>query len=182
MVEHEPVTVEEDEIHYCEVHPDRETNLRCNKCGRYMCPQCAVQTPVGYRCRECIRAQDDKYFSATNNDYVIIFAICTVLSLVGGVIASAIHFGIFVMFIAIPFGGFIGEMALRAVQRRRGRYSVQVAAAGAVIGGALGKFVHIFLLTGILTFDPTFIVRDISTLVYIGIIAVTVSGMFKVRI
>ena len=47
--EHEPITVEE--TTYCAVHPDRETSLQCNRCGRYMCVECAVHTPVGYRCR-----------------------------------------------------------------------------------------------------------------------------------
>ena len=52
----EPVVNEPDvtdEVTYCAVHPDRETGLRCNKCGRLMCAECAVPTPVGYRCREC---------------------------------------------------------------------------------------------------------------------------------
>ena len=33
----------------CANHPDRETLLRCNKCGKPICISCAVRTPVGYR-------------------------------------------------------------------------------------------------------------------------------------
>src|SRR5690606_10430831 len=39
---------------YCTVHPTRATLLRCNRCGRPMCTDCAVQHPVGLRCRECV--------------------------------------------------------------------------------------------------------------------------------
>ena len=39
----------------CEAHPDVETNLRCGKCDKPICPKCMVETPVGARCRECAR-------------------------------------------------------------------------------------------------------------------------------
>jgi hypothetical protein len=29
------------------------TGLRCSRCGRPICPQCAVRTPVGLRCPDC---------------------------------------------------------------------------------------------------------------------------------
>ena len=34
-----------------------ETSLRCNKCGKPICAKCAVRTPTGYRCKECVRGQ-----------------------------------------------------------------------------------------------------------------------------
>ena len=42
---------------YCYVHPTRETSLRCNNCDRPICAACAVRTPTGYRCRECVKRQ-----------------------------------------------------------------------------------------------------------------------------
>ena len=39
----------------CAYHPDVETNLRCGKCGKAICPKCLVQTPVGARCPDCAR-------------------------------------------------------------------------------------------------------------------------------
>ena len=105
---------------YCTIHPDRETTLRCNKCGRPMCVKCAVSTPVGYRCRECVRGIQAGYYKATNNDYIVIFAACAGLTLVAGAIASAINLGIlFTLILAIPIGGGIGELALRITSRRR---------------------------------------------------------------
>ncbi len=42
---------------YCANHPGVETSLRCNKCGKPICAKCAVRTPTGYRCKECVRGQ-----------------------------------------------------------------------------------------------------------------------------
>lgn len=37
----------------CSYHPKVMTGLRCNRCGKPICPQCAVRTPVGFRCPDC---------------------------------------------------------------------------------------------------------------------------------
>ena len=37
----------------CSYHPNVETRLRCSRCGKPICPQCAVRTPVGLRCPDC---------------------------------------------------------------------------------------------------------------------------------
>ncbi len=133
-----------EELTFCAVHPDRETSLRCNRCGRLMCAQCAVLTPVGYRCRECVRQQEDKFFTANQLDYLIIAAVCAGLGAVGAAIVSALNlFLILVLVAALPFGGAVGELALQAVSRRRGRYSGQVAAAAVALGGLAGAVAQV---------------------------------------
>jgi len=37
----------------CYRHPDRETNVKCSRCGRPICPDCMHPSPVGMRCPEC---------------------------------------------------------------------------------------------------------------------------------
>jgi len=37
----------------CSYHPNVTTGLRCSRCGKPICPQCAVRTPVGLRCPDC---------------------------------------------------------------------------------------------------------------------------------
>ena len=39
----------------CYRHPDRETFVRCQRCGRYICGQCQTVAPVGVHCPECVR-------------------------------------------------------------------------------------------------------------------------------
>ena len=62
---------------HCANHPDRETMLRCNKCDKPICYECAVLTPVGYRCKECVREQQNVYYNAET----------TRILLIGGVVA-----------------------------------------------------------------------------------------------
>ncbi|MBL8128361.1 MAG: hypothetical protein JNM64_12030 [Chloroflexia bacterium] len=33
----------------CAEHQEVETRLRCSRCGKPICPRCAVRTPVGMR-------------------------------------------------------------------------------------------------------------------------------------
>lgn len=37
----------------CSYHPKTLTGLRCSRCGKPICPQCMVRTPVGLRCPDC---------------------------------------------------------------------------------------------------------------------------------
>lgn len=37
----------------CTYHPKVMTGLRCTRCGKPICPQCGVRTPVGLRCPDC---------------------------------------------------------------------------------------------------------------------------------
>ncbi|HEX2906486.1 MAG TPA: B-box zinc finger protein, partial [Phototrophicaceae bacterium] len=142
MAETTPIV---DETTYCEVHTNKETSLRCNKCERFMCVDCAVLTPVGYRCRECVRQHENKFYSANQADYAIVLAVSAVLSGIGGAIISVIGFLFLVIFIAIPVGGGISEAALRLTGRRRGRYSGHISAAGVVVGGLIGGFIQNYL-------------------------------------
>lgn len=135
-----------DEIHYCQVHPDIETELRCNKCERYMCAKCAVSTPVGYRCRECVRQVENKFFSATNNDLLITFAVSTGLCIIGGVIASLVNFILLNFFIGIVWAGLVSEAILRATNRRRGRNSGEIAVGGVVFGALIGAGLYATLI------------------------------------
>ncbi|MEZ4668609.1 MAG: B-box zinc finger protein [Anaerolineae bacterium] len=191
----------EEVLTYCEVHPDRETALRCNKCGRLMCAECAVSTPVGYRCKQCVRQHEDRFFSASQNDYVVVAAICVLLAAIGGYIATAIGgFIILMFFIGIPVGGGIAELALRATKRRRGRYSGEVGAAAAAVGALIGGLVHTYgtfastlRASGVeippevasAYLSPEAILRqtlsDGGLLLFMGVVAFFVYSRFKMR-
>jgi hypothetical protein len=117
---------------FCANHPHRETTLRCNRCGKPICPQCAVLTPVGYRCKECVRGQQKGFETARTIDYPIAGLISAVaLGVAMYLLGFLSWWGIF---IAPVVGGGAADIVHRAVGRRRSRYLPLAA----VIGGAIG--------------------------------------------
>ena len=38
----------------CYRHPDRATYVRCNRCNRFICPECMRDAAVGHQCAECV--------------------------------------------------------------------------------------------------------------------------------
>ncbi len=116
----------------CYRHHDRETMLRCSRCERPICGECAVLTPTGYRCKECIRGQQKAFETAIMRDYPIAFVLAAGLSLAGSFIASAL--GFFTIFIAPIAGLAISEVVRWAVRRRRSKPLFRLAAAGALAG------------------------------------------------
>lgn len=117
---------------YCANHPDRETGLRCNNCGKYICSQCAVRVPTGYRCRECVRGQQKTFETAKSYDYLIAFVVAALLGGLGARIASFL--GFFTIFLAPAAGGIIAEAVRAATGRRRSPRLFQVAAIGVAVG------------------------------------------------
>lgn len=123
------------EILYCTVHPNRETRLRCNNCNRPMCLDCAVKTPIGYRCRECVRGQQKVFETALWHDYVLAAIIAGVLSFLGSLLASVI--GFFTIFIAPVVGFVIAEAVRKATGKRRSKLLFQITAGAAAIGSLI---------------------------------------------
>jgi hypothetical protein len=119
---------------YCYVHPDRETMLRCNNCDRPICAKCAVLTPIGYRCKECVRGQQKIFETATTTDYILAPIVAGGLSLLGSFVVLLL--GFFTIFIAPLAGTGIAEIVTRITSRRRSK-NLFYLVAGAVAAGAL---------------------------------------------
>jgi len=124
---------------YCVNHPKTETRLRCNRCGNPICPKCAVRTPVGFRCKQCIKGQQAIFYSATPVDYLIAVVIGLVAATIAAFIISAV--GIFFTFFLAPVaGGVIAEVVRWATGRRRGRRMWLVVSACIVVGALIATF------------------------------------------
>jgi hypothetical protein len=119
-------TGEAEEKLYCAVHPTVETALRCNRCGRPMCSKCAVLTPVGYRCKQCVREQQNKFFDAQMLDYLIAAGVSLVISFFAAVILAQIRFWLIAFFLSPAAGGLIGTVVWRLTAKRRGRYTAAI--------------------------------------------------------
>ncbi|HML22713.1 MAG TPA: B-box zinc finger protein [Aggregatilinea sp.] len=145
----------EDEVVYCTVHPNVEATLRCNRCGRPMCTRCAVLTPVGYRCKQCVRQQQDTFFNAQFYDYLIAAGASVVISFVAAFFLSRIGF-FYIAFLAAPAAGAaIGGVVRTLTGKRRGRYTAMIVGAGVALGALpllmfnpLTIIIYLFLATG----------------------------------
>ena len=126
---------------FCYVHPTRETSLRCKRCDRYICTSCAVSTPTGYICKECMRERQKSFDTAVWYDFVSGFAIAGLISGLASFLVTLIggigFFGFLLVFLgSSAAGGLIAE-AVRAVTRRRRSRPLFLTVAAGVVFGAL---------------------------------------------
>jgi hypothetical protein len=148
---------------YCANHPQVATRLRCNRCDKPICVKCAVKTPIGYRCRECVRGQQKVFETAIWVDYPLLFGVVALLAGLGAVGAEFI--GFFTIFLAPAAGGLIAEAARFVTRKRRSRLLFRLAIVAAVVGclpflaihlialdlmGIIWQAVYLFLMTSTL--------------------------------
>lgn len=129
------VVSDEQEL-YCANHPTVATVLRCNRCGKPICTRCAVQTPVGYRCRQCVVGQQAVFYTGGVADYLIGGAIGLVLGGVASLLMMLLGAWFFALVLGAPAGVGIAETVRLAVRRRRSRY-LWLAVSGSMVVGAL---------------------------------------------
>ncbi|GAB1471467.1 hypothetical protein MASR2M66_23450 [Chloroflexota bacterium] len=123
----------------CYAHPDRETNLRCKRCERPMCASCAVGTPTGYICKECLRASKKVFDTALWYDFASGFVIAGLLSGLASFLVTLIggigFIGWILILIGSPTAGTaIAEAVRAATQRRRSRALFLTVGAGVILG------------------------------------------------
>jgi len=137
---------EEEEALYCEVHPERETMLRCNRCGRLMCTDCAVRHPVGLRCRECVNNTRSPIYkvdaSTTVKTLLATLAVATPITLLVFIFGNlVVGFGIFGWIIGFMIGGAIGRaissLVQRFIPRKRGTRIQQAVGVGIFLSSLL---------------------------------------------
>jgi hypothetical protein len=126
-------------INYCYIHPTRQTNLRCKRCERFICASCAVRTPTGYMCKECVRLHQKSFDTAEWVDYVFGFIAAGILSGVATFLVTLIggigFLGWFLIFIGAPVAAStIAEGVRFATRRHRSRPLFITCAAGLVAG------------------------------------------------
>ncbi len=106
----------------CSYHPDVDTELRCGKCGKPICPLCLVETPVGARCPECGRLQKLPTFTVNKKYYLRAILTAAGMAFACGAAWWAARPVIYFNFLlAAGFGYAIGEVVGRSVNRKRGK-------------------------------------------------------------
>ncbi len=122
--------------------------LRCNKCGKPITPEEAVQTPIGYRCRECVRQQQKVFDTSKPKDYVLGFIIAGVLSFLAGLLVSVV--GFFIFLVAPAAGVGIAEVIRLVIKKRRSKrlfkwitYGIIAGAVPLIVLDLIGLFLAI---------------------------------------
>lgn len=126
----------DDGVLYCVNHPNVETMLRCNRCGRPVCTRCVTQTPVGYRCKQCVGQQQAIFYTGGAVDYVLGAVIALILTGVSSFFVTLTGLWFIALILGPTLGMGIAEAVRFAVRRRRSRYLWAVVA-GAMVVGAL---------------------------------------------
>jgi tetratricopeptide (TPR) repeat protein len=134
-----------DQVLFCANHPETETTLRCNRCGKPVCVRCVELTEVGYRCKECIRQQQNVFFTAETKDYFVLAIVSFVLAALATPIIElllgmlGLFFGIILaVFLGPAVGGAAATIIRRSVGRRRGRYMGLIGVIAIILGVGFG--------------------------------------------
>jgi hypothetical protein len=131
---------------YCYRHPKSETYVRCGRCDQPICPKCAVQGPVGFRCRQCGLVKSATLSSFTPRQLALGIGV----SVGGGAILGYLggQVGFYSIFISFFAGGFIAEAMVRMTGMKRGPVMAGMLYGGLVAGFAVGAAVQISSLLG----------------------------------
>lgn len=157
------------QANYCPRNPGVETNLRCGKCGQFICPRCLVQTPVGARCADCARVKKNPAFDPSNQEVLLASAAGAGVAVAAGIFLGAVvatlarvpygyMFGVLVGQAAA--GWVVGETVHRVSRHKRSRGLSYVAAISAFVAytvalavspvfGLRGGFVELWALLGL---------------------------------
>jgi hypothetical protein len=122
----------------CATHPDVETVLRCATCGKPICPDCLVETPVGMKCRQCGLAPLPPLYRLTPAALAIGVGVGAFAGTVTAIVASFLQgfVGYLVLLVGVIAGRLTGDAAIRATGGKRGP-NLAVAVAGACVVGVL---------------------------------------------
>jgi hypothetical protein len=165
------MTISQPDTLKCANHPTRDTLLRCNRCEKPICVECAVLTPTGYRCKECVRSQQKIFETALPKDYVFGIIIAGVLSFFGSLLVGLV--GFFVIFVAPAAGWVVAEAVRKATGRRRGKLLFRLVATATALGALLNLLPHLLLLL-LGNFSIGILVAAIWPAVYAFIVTTTV--------
>lgn len=160
---------------YCYAHPGRESSLRCKRCERYICTSCAVGTPTGYMCKDCVNQHKKLFDTALWYDYLTGSGTTFILSLIAsgllGFISSFI--GFFMIFISFAVAGGVGvylsNITLQVTGKRRSRWLYIACAAGVALGAVP---IALFL----------FFTGNIFSIIMLGIYAVVATSTVYARL
>jgi hypothetical protein len=134
---------------YCANHPGVETSLRCNRCNKPICAKCAIKSPIGYRCPECVKSQLKIFDTAVWSDYLLGGITAAFLSVVASVLISLVgsigFIGWFLVIAGAPTAGIVIAEGVRYIIKHHRSRALFITIGVAVAVGALpAVFLQLF--------------------------------------
>jgi hypothetical protein len=156
-------------VNHCATHPDVESELQCGRCGKYICPRCMVQTPVGARCRECARLRRPPMYTLSPLNIARVvgagLGLGVAFGLLWGLLVPQVGlFGFFMLFVGM-FAGYGMANALDWAGGRKRGVIVQAA--------AIGGIVVAYLVRNMVADGQPIVPNDVWGLIFVAIAAVT---------
>ena len=110
---------------YCSFHPGVETALGCGRCGKYICPRCMIQGPVGARCPDCARVAKIPTFDVRPSYYLRATMAGGAVAFVSALVWWGLGRGVgipllFMWILGIGVGYLVGETVSVVTNRKRG--------------------------------------------------------------
>jgi hypothetical protein len=166
---------------FCYRHPNRETYVRCGRCDQPICTACAMQGPVGLRCRACGKPPRDPLTTLTPAQLAAGIGVALGAGTLGGLVG--LQTGFFLSLCAGPFiGGMISEATLRATGYKRGPL-MRLLVIGGIVGGlllaAVIRVVSFGPIGGVDAVSAYVSVVALSSVVYL--VAATFGGLTRLR-
>lgn len=161
----------------CYRHPKVETSLRCSRCEQPICADCAVLTPVGYRCREC-GLERSATMTLAPKQLVPGLLVGFGLPFLAGYLATRVPLSFFLIFIGAIVGGLVGQ----AIRKVIGMKSSPLLALMSISGYFLGVFAPaiLWILQGHGPADiQVYVMIHLWPLVFAGVAAVSTSVQLK---
>lgn len=102
----------------CSYHPNVLTGLRCNRCGKPICPDDAVRTPVGLRCPDCAGVRHMGSIRTGTSDLIKAAGMALVVAVL--VAAFWRFFPQWQFYLSLLMGFGVVETVARATNNKRG--------------------------------------------------------------
>ncbi len=124
--------------------------LRGMRSNRLLCSKCAVRVEVGYMAREEVKKADDKFFTASTFDDVIVLGLMLFASLAANALAIFLPSFYIELFLGGAIGAGAAALARELTQNRVSRETQYWGIAGIIIGALfplyIGRWARIDIL------------------------------------